>query len=190
MNSLAQAKTLGGIGSILMLLSIVPIAGFVLFIVGFIMVLMAVKDISENVEDKTIFNNMLIAVILAIVGLIAAVAVAFAGKLFPYFTEFRRMYGPSMFIEPRMYGFFVTIIIALVILWVFFIGSAIFLRKSYRTIASKINISMFGTVALLYLIGAVLAIILIGFIVIYVAEILQTVAFFSIVEKPQQPTTA
>lgn len=190
MNSLAQARTLGGIGSILILLSIVPIAGIVLFIVGFIMVLLAVKYISETVEDKTIFNNTLIAVILAIAGMIAGLAVAVAGKLFPFFREFRPMYGQSMFVEPGMYTFLATFIIALVILWIFYIGSAIFLRKSYRTIASKLNISMFDTAALLYLIGAVLSIVLVGFIVIYVAEILQTVAFFSIVEKEQQPSQA
>ena len=189
MNSLAQAKTLGGIGSILILLSIIPYAVIVLFIVGFILVLMAVKYISEAAEDKTIFNNMLIAVILAIVGMIAEAAFVVA-RLFPFFREFMPMYGPSMFVEPRMYPFFTTLIIALVILWVFYIGSAIFLRKSYSTIASKLNISMFDTVALLYLIGAVLSIVLVGFIVIYVAEILQTVAFFSIVEKEQQPSQA
>ncbi len=190
MNSLAQARTLGGIGSILILLGIVPIAGIVLFIVGFIMVLMAVRYISETVQDKTIFNNTLIAVILAIVGMIAGLAVLIAGKMFAFFRESRSLYGPSMFMEPGMYPFFRTLIIALVVVWVFYIGSAIFLRKSYTAIASKLNISMFDTVALLYLIGAVLAIILVGFIVIYVAEILQTVAFFSIVEKPQQPLQA
>ncbi len=189
MNSLAQARTLGGIGSILILLSIVPYAGFVLFIVGFVLVLMAVKYISEAVQDKAIFNNMLIAVILAIVGIIAGAAVVVV-RLFPYFRELRTMYGPSMFAEPRMNPIFITILIALVILWVFYISSAIFLRKSYRTITSKLNISMFDTAALLYLIGAVLSIILVGFIVIYVAEILQTVAFFSIVEKEQQPSQA
>ncbi len=190
MNSLAQAKTLGGIGSILILLGIVPFAGVILFIVGFIMVLMAVKYISENVEDKAIFNNMLIAVILAIVGMIIGIAVLIAGRLFPFLREFRQSYYPSMIMEPRMYSFIATLIIALIIVWVFYIGSAIFLRKSYTAVAARLNISMFNTAALLYLIGAVLAIILVGFIVIYVAEILQTVAFFSIPEKPQQSSQA
>ncbi len=188
MNSLAHARTLGGVGSIFILLSIVPCIGVVLFIAGFILVLVAVKYISDAVADKTIFNNMLIAVILAIGGMVAGVAVAVA-SLFPFFIEFRPLYSPSMFIEPG-WSIFATLIIALVILWVFYIVSAIFLRRSYSTIASKLNISMFDTAALLYLIGAVLAIVLVGFIVIYVAEILQTVAFFSIVEKAQQPSQA
>jgi uncharacterized membrane protein len=189
MNSLAQARTLGGIGSILMLLAMIPIAGVFLFIAGFIMVLVAVRYISETVEDKSIFNNTLIAVVLAIAGMVAGLIVAVTGRLFPFFREFRP-YGPSMFMEQGMYPFFRTFIIALVIVWIFYIAAAIFLRKSYTTVASKLNVSMFETVALFYLIGAVLAIILVGFIVIYVAEILQTVAFFSIVEKPQQPLQA
>ncbi len=171
-----------------MLLGIVPAAGIVLFIVGFIMVLIAVKYISEAVEDRAIFNNTLIAVILAIVGIIVGAAL-FVGRLFPYFREFRGTpysYNPWM-MEP---GFYATIIIALVIVWVFSIVSAIFLRKSYMDIAAKLNIKMFDTAALLYLIGAVLTIIVVGIIIIYVAEILQTVAFFSIAEKPQQPAQA
>lgn len=189
MNSLGQARTLGGIGSILILLSIIPYAGAILLIVGFIMVLLAVKYISESINDKTIFDNMLIAVILAIVGMVAGATVAVV-RLLPFFREFGTYYQPSMFFEPRMYAFVTTIIIALVILWIFYIGSAIFLRKSYRTIAAKLDLKMFDTVALFYLIGSVLAIVLVGFVVIYVAEILQTVAFFSIAEKSQQPSQA
>lgn len=187
MNSLAQAKTLGGIGSILILLGIVPFAGIVLFIVGFIMILMAVKHISESVGDKTIFNNMLIAVILVIMGIVGGFAVLILGRVFTYFMQYRQPYNPWM-MEPRMYPYITAIIVALVIVWIFYIASAIFLRKSYTTVAARLNISMFDTAAVLYLIGAVLSIVLVGFIVIYVAYILQTVAFFSIAEKTQQPS--
>ncbi len=175
MNSLDQAKTLGGIGSILILLVIFPIVGIVLSIIGTIMVLIAVKYISETVKDKTIFKNMLIAVILNVAGSVWTILIA--GRLFPYFREFRQPY-PWMLALPRT--FLITLIITLVVVWVLHIGSAIFLRKSYTIVASKLNISMFSTTALLYMIGAVLTIILVGFIVIYIAFILQTVAFFSI----------
>ncbi len=102
MNSLAHARTLGGIGSILILLAMVPIVGVVLFIVGFIMVLVAVKYISEIVEEKTIFNNMLISVILAIAGMIAGFAVLISVRIFPFSRDFSPLYGPSMFNEPGM----------------------------------------------------------------------------------------
>jgi len=47
MGSLAQAKSLGGVGAILTLLGIAPYAGTVLEIVGGIMVLIAIKYVSD-----------------------------------------------------------------------------------------------------------------------------------------------
>src|SRR5881398_1515805 len=75
MASLGQAKTLGGVGSILVLLSPIPTAGAVLSIVGFIMILIAVKYIADILGDQKIFNNMIIAVILAIIGIVVGVVV-------------------------------------------------------------------------------------------------------------------
>jgi uncharacterized membrane protein len=48
---------------------------------------------------------------------------------------------------------------------------------------------MFQTTGLLYLIGAALTIILVGFLILLIAEILQIVAFFSIPEQlpPSMP---
>ena len=186
MGSLAQARILGGAGSVLILLSIVPQAGMVLGLVGFILVLLAVKYISDEMADRSIFNNMLIAVVLTIAGIVVGTIFVFAG-LFTFFGELIVNPSARAFIGPRVFSFLATLFAALIIIWIFYIVSAIFLRKSYRTIASELNIGMFDTVALLYLIGAVLSIVLVGFIIIYVAEILQVAAFSSISEKAVQP---
>ena len=68
MGSIAQAKTLGEVGSILVLLSFIPVAGSVVAIIGFILTLIAVKYISDSLHDSSIFSNILIAIVLAIVG--------------------------------------------------------------------------------------------------------------------------
>ncbi len=185
MASLSDAKTLGGIGSILMLVSIIPSAFGVLWIVGLVLVLIAVKYISEVLEDKTVFNNLLISIILVVIGVIIAVAVAFS-FMFSYFGGFRYATGPWMDMGPRFYESLTAAFLILIPLWIFSIVSTIYLRKSYNTIASRLNISMFSTAGTLYLIGAVLTILFIGFIIIFVAEILQAVAFFSIPEKMPQ----
>src|SRR5436189_5027101 len=75
MASLGQAKTLGGVGSILVLLSPIPTAGAVLSIVGFIMILIAVKYSADILGDQKIFKKMIIAVILAIIGIVVGVVV-------------------------------------------------------------------------------------------------------------------
>ena len=64
MATLSQAKTLGGVGSILIFIPFVSIVGYILIIV-------AVKDISDDLQDKSIFRNVVIAAATGIVGAIA-----------------------------------------------------------------------------------------------------------------------
>ncbi|MCS7138069.1 MAG: DUF996 domain-containing protein, partial [Candidatus Caldarchaeum sp.] len=75
MPEISQARLLGGVGSIMLFLSIVPNIGFVLSIVGFILVLLALKYISDITQQNEIFRNALIAAIVGIVGAVAGVVV-------------------------------------------------------------------------------------------------------------------
>jgi uncharacterized membrane protein len=186
MTLLSQAKTLGGVGSILLLLTITPSVGFVLGIVGLVLILVALKYVSDAVSDKSIFNNAIIAVVLAIVGIVVATAVVIS-YLFSYIglrilsslpVTFSSVGLPPGGLLPLLS----TIIIALAAVWIFYLVSAIFLRHSFSSVSTKLNVDMFQTAALIYLIGAALTIILVGFILVFVAEILFVVAFFSIPE--------
>ncbi|MCZ7358231.1 MAG: DUF996 domain-containing protein [Candidatus Methanoperedens sp.] len=103
MKSLSQAKNLGGIGSILILLFIVPYAGIIFSVAGFILVLVAVKDISDALADKSIFNNMINAVILSIIGIVAGFVIMLA-SLFPFFREISLPFDSSG--NPQTVAFF------------------------------------------------------------------------------------
>ena len=162
--------------------------GFVLAIVGFILILVAVKNVSESVNEPGIFNDMIIAVVLSIVGLVVfgvIVIVAFFS-----FLNFRQFGTPTPgMVPPGILGAIGLLIVGLVVVWVFYLVSAIFLRRSYERIGMRLNVNMFQTTGLLYLIGAALTIILVGFLILLIAEILQIVAFFSIPEQlpPSMP---
>lgn len=196
--SLQQAKTLGGVGSILGILSVVPFAGPVLAIVGFILVLIAVKYISEIVGEKRIFKNMLISIILAIVGVVVGFAFVIAA-IAPFIGMgflgggfmgggFPGMPSPSETPPGNWFALIGTIIAGLVVVWVFFIVSAVFVKRSYDEISKRLGVGMFHTSALLYLIGAALLIVFgVGFILMFVAVILEIVAFFSIPDQLPQP---
>lgn len=199
MGSLAQAKSLGGVGSILLILTMIPSAGPILGIVGFVPVLIAVKYISEALADNALYKNALISVVMGIIGLAAGLAVGTAGFLSffgmrgffrgPFESDFQ----PRDFMGPQFFNFMLVAIVGLAIVWVFTIVSAIFLRKSFNKVASRLNIGHFRTAATLYLVGAALVIVGIGFIIIFVAAIIQTVAFFSIPGQtpgPSQPPPA
>ncbi len=188
---LSQAKTYGGVGSILILLSPVPTVGWLLAIVGFILTLLAVKNISEAVGDRSIFNNMLISVVLSIVGVVVGAALVISTVFrymgMGYFPEqFGPDFDPSTIPPGDVMAFAASILIGLAAVWVFLLASAIFLRKSYNEIAARLNIKMFSTAALLFLLGAALTIIIVGFVLILVAQILLIIAFFSIVDELPQ----
>lgn len=195
MPQLSQAKTMGGVGAILLLLGFVPAVGWVLSIAGGVLILIAVKYISEIVSDPAIFRNMILAVVLAIVGLVVGVAVVISTVfstlgLPATFGGFGGLgaFSPPANIPPGDWVHLISGILAgLAVVWILLIVSALFVRRSYGSMASKLGVPMFGTAGLLYLIGAALTIVLVGFILILIGEILNVVAFFSIPE--QQPQT-
>lgn len=185
MNRLGNAKILGGIGALLMLIGFVPVAGGVLSFIGFILVFIAVKMIADETKEKAIFDNYLysfIACIIAVGALIAMAFVALAsvgGIQFFYDLQNMAMSEPLEIwnaIQPALFG----AIAGLLMFWIIAIISMLFLRKSFNLIAEKTGVKWFATSGLLFLIGIVLAIILVGFIILIIAIILEIIAFFSL----------
>jgi len=171
MASLSSAKTLGGVGGIL---AFFP----VLSLVGWILILLATKEISESVQDKTIFDDALLAGITAVIGAVVFGVFVFSGAI-----------GGVFFIGPFGVGGvgFLGFLAILGAFWVFTIISAIFLKRSYEKIAQRLNVSAFATTGLLYLIGAALTIVLVGFLILLIALIFQVIAYFSIQDRPPAP---
>ena len=183
MASLGQAKSLGGVGAILVLIgTFLGAPGAVLAIIGFILVLVAVKYVADIFSNQTIFNNMIIAVVLSIIGIIALIAIVLSAfSSFIGFGNFSFMPGTAP--PAGFFAFITSIIIGAAVAWIFFLIASIFLKRSYDTIGTRLNIGMFHTTGLLYLIGAATFILGVGILIIIVAEILQIVAFFSIPEQ-------
>jgi uncharacterized membrane protein len=109
MGSLSSAKTLGGVGGILVFFPF-------LSLVGWILILLATKEISESVHDRTIFEDALIAGVTAIIG-----AVVFGGFVLAGFIG-------GLFFASGPFGFGFWGILAS--FWVFTIISAVFLKHS------------------------------------------------------------
>lgn len=184
---LSRAKMLGGVGSILTLLLFVPdYVGAVLVIIGWILILIAVKDISEAVQDRSIYNNALVSAILAIVGAVTfAVIVAAAVFALLGLGTFPTTAGSMP--PAGFFGILAAALVGLAVVWIIGIVGSYFLYKSFKGISAKMPVGLFGTGALLYFIGSILTIILVGFFLIFIAQILFVVAFFSIPDRPSQP---
>lgn len=161
MGKLEDAKILGGIGSIL---EIIPF----LSIVGYILTLIAVKYVSDEVNDSTIFTDMLYAVITGIIGFAVGAFTLFFGALSSVFTA--------------GVGGITGGITFLVVIWIALVISSIFTRRAFDKMATRLGVDTFRTAGTLYFVGALLTIILVGFLLLLVAFILQIIAFFSIHE--------
>lgn len=183
--ALSQAKTYGGIGAILALIGgAIPKLGSVLSIVGIVLILLAVKEIADEVGDEAVFKNYLISFILQ-VGAFVALIIAIVAVLG---TSIIAMGGPRAF-EHEMQDFGAimaiigSILVGFIIFWILFSLGSYYLKKSYELIAEYTDVDLFKTTGLLYFIGALTSIILIGLLIILVARILEIVAYFSLPEE-------
>jgi uncharacterized membrane protein len=211
---------MGGVGSILVLLS--PLILLVVFIppltffadailgiiiasgiadlAGWILMLVAIKKISDAVNDREIFKNVLLAVIIpwGAIGVELSVGlgiVMYAGPIIAkvdgnYLAEGGHS-GTDVALPPLPTFLDLPIITLMMLLgvWAAFIASAWFLKRGYERIVVRTGTKTFRTVGRLYFYGALLVIVLIGVILAFVAVILQIKAFFSLPESPtSQPT--
>lgn len=196
MSDFKNAKMFGGIGSILMLVGFfIPSIGLIVTLVGAILVIIAVKQISEELKENDIFKNYLMYFILFIISVAALFSIllltggaAFSGSLTDILSsQTGGGFDPSTITEnmdiPALIG---GCLLAVAVFWILQIIAAIFLRKSFNNIGEKANVGLFGTTGLVYLIGAATLIIIIGFIIIFIALIMQIIAFFSLPEKIEE----
>ncbi len=172
MASLSRARTPRGVGSTLILLTVAPGIGFALGLAGFLLVLLAVKQIAAEVPRKVIFGNMLYAVIVVIVANVATVTLflLLLPQLFPLGPT-RPPNAADVFAPEAIASLFSILVVACVLLLL----SAHFLRRSFEAIADGLDLPMSATVGLLYLLGAATFVLFMGFVVLFVAEILQVV---------------
>ncbi len=168
MAGIKDARILGGIGSILLILPYTNI-------VGLILILIALKFIADETKKSDIFNNALYAIIMGIIGL-AILSFSFF-SLISFFT---------------LNIFAVTFSLILVaIAAVILIISMWFFKKSLDETGNTFNIGYFKTAGSLFFIGAIIAITIIGaiitFILFFIGAIFLIIAFFSLPEQYQVP---
>jgi uncharacterized membrane protein len=181
------SKTLAGEGSILLLLGLVPTVGWVLGIVGIVLLLKAMKELSYYYQDESIYRNTWTGLKYYIIALIAAAVAIGVGVI--SFASMGLFSGADPSLALGFVGGVVAILAGLVIAFVFYLLAALHLRKVFETMAQKTGESSFTTAGTLLLVGAVLTIIGIGLILILIAWIFATVGFFSMKPKDYQPQT-
>ncbi len=198
-------RTLGGIGALLLFLGVFPYINTfgIVDLIGAILVLIALHGFANIYNEKGIFTNAIYAIGIGIVGVVAAAAIGFAVVL-PSIKDFLLKIYPSWngswsslqslssmtpnttnISSSDILPFIAAAIVIVVILWIFAILAAFFLRRSLKQLSTKTSVGLFSTAGLLILIGAVLIIIFgIGALLMWIGSLILAIAFFTM--KPQQ----
>lgn len=178
-----QAITLGRIGILLPIATIIPLIGSLAGLASIVLLLISHYNFSKFYEKPVIFNaaltGFIIQIVLSTAGFIM-LGIAFAsnsvlglgsGDFSGFdFQEFKEGLFQST----------LSIIASLLVLISFIVGYY-FIFKAMKPLAVKTGVKYFNTAGLLYFIGAIgIIVFFVGFLVIFVAWILHVIAYFTI----------
>lgn len=171
-----STKMLGGISYIAMIVfsvlgSFIPFTG-ILSLIAAICVLVAFIQGGNQVGRADVKQNIIVGIILYIIATILFVFVIGAGVATALTTEGGGFAALST-----------GLIVAGIIAWVLFIVAAWFWYKASAALGEGANVGLLKAGGLVIFIGAILTIIGIGFIIMWVGEILQAIAFLTAPEK-------
>jgi uncharacterized membrane protein len=181
------SKTLAIEGSVLLLLSLIPYVGWVLGIIGVVLLLRGMKEFSSYYQDEKIYQDSLKGVKFYIIAIVAA-AVAIAAITLGVWsaTGFT-----ADFVLTAGFGIgLIAFLVGLVVAFVFYVLAASHLRRTFNTLAQKSGEASFTTAGTLLWVGSILTIIFgIGLLLIPIAWIFATIGFFTMKSRQYQQYT-
>ena len=165
-------------------ITIAFIAIGIIGLVGVILFLVAMNSLSQYYSEPRIFKNALYGFLMNIIGAAALVVIAFAIMLTTIVSSVTSS-TPGFSGAGVIIGVLVVLFAALVISVV----SAVFYMRAFNKLGEKSGVHSFNTAGLLYLIGTVLTIVLIGGLLVWVAWIFALSGFNSLKPKTSEPST-
>ena len=171
--SFESNKVLGGVGAILTAIgSFIPFSSSVgiVYIIGAILVLIAMRGLAEDLKNYSIFTHTLYGFVFSVIGVIVSIA-AYAAFVAPIFTAL------TIF---RIIAHVLLAFAAWAIVLVFLVLSAIFLKRAFDLVEARTGERILRTGGLLLMIGAALIIAFgLGFLFIFIAWIIIAIGLFS-----------
>jgi uncharacterized membrane protein len=196
MTSFENSKILGVLGTLLMI-----IGGFagrfsaLPALVGLVLLILAFHGLADRYHDRSIFNNMIYGGVVFIVGIVIAVVifvVAAVGMMTVLGLSSSGWSDPTVWQNVNwntvdwksLAPYLGAVAVALIVLFVFTVIASVMIRRSLKTLAQKSDTHMFATAGTVLFVGAILTIILVGFLLIWIALVLLLVAFIKLKDKP------
>jgi uncharacterized membrane protein len=185
MATLREARSLGSVGSILIILGVVQgIFGILLPLIGLVMLLLSVRYIGQLIKDRELFTNMMTFFAVSVLALLVGFFFVFTGIVALLSRGGSNLLNSGYPPYNDVYAALGAVIFGLFLVWVLSIIAVVFLRRVYHTIAENLGTGLFYTIGTLFLIGAILVIAVgIGLVIILVALALQAAAFLSLPDE-------
>jgi uncharacterized membrane protein len=176
----------------------------ILALIGLILLLVALSGFANIYKERGILNNFIIGIIAAIVGVVVAGVLAvvslfttvlnFLYKIFPGWDgNFASLSGLTPDVSKinwtDVLPLLGELIAVFLVLCIFLIIAAFFIRRSLNALSTKTGVGLLSTGALVLFIGAILTVILIGFVIMWISALIIAIAFFEIKAQPEQPAT-
>ncbi|WP_457677800.1 DUF996 domain-containing protein [Thermovibrio sp.] len=167
---MGNAKLFGGLGSLFIVLGFIPYIGTILGLVGFILLLVAVKQLSDYYREPELFSKFIKGVIVYIAGFIVGALVG-AGSFFALAEGHGSL------------GAYIFAFIAFVIIYASGVVGSYYIKEVFQRIALLTVNNLFDWAGKLIFVGAILTIVLVGALISWAGWIILTVAFFTIEEN-------
>jgi uncharacterized membrane protein len=158
------------IGGIIALYGVIGILGLLSF-VGLVLFIIAMYQLSRYYNEPNIFNNILYALIISIIGGAVVIATYFA-FIISLITNFAVTQQPPTFFTQLI----AILIMATVALSIGIINGILHMR-AFNRLAEKSGVDSFRTTGLLYIIGSLLSVVGVGFIIVWIAWIFALMGF-------------
>jgi len=183
---LRNLKIMGGIGTILLL--IFPV-------VGFILILIAVKQLSDEIKREDIFRDFLICTIISSLALIIVIFVIFFSTWLslnvwisspsPSMPSPHPPYPPTPQFPPEKPDIFFFLFLGVIFLlsWAINGVASYFAQRGFLSLADITGERNFSLSGRLIFLGALLYIILVGWVVYLVGIIFAIISFFSLPDR-------
>jgi len=172
-SQIKNAKLLGGLGVIFLLLGVIPYIGLVLALAGLIMLIVANKTFSKILNKPNIYTN-------TVLGIIAE----FIGGLTAFLLFMGSMIGLSSFSSEAQTVGSLTFFLGLIILYIFTVGGSYLVKKAFDEIAKAFNSDLLAWGAKLIFWGSIGIIIFgLGAIAEFVGWLLVAIAYFTLIPE-------
>lgn len=179
------SKTLAAEGAILLLLGMVPYVGWILGIIGVVLFLKGMKELSNYYQDEKIYQSSWTGVKFYIIALIAA-GVAVTALVMGIASATGFTFTGDFLLTAGFGVGLVAFLGGIVFAFVFYILATYNLKKTFDILAEKTGEASLTTAGTLLWIGALLTIIVVGLVLILIGWIFATIGLFAMKPRPQQ----